>query len=201
MSSSGSHEEAAAALDALAWLDDDEALVLAQMFGGGGGVAGERGAACALDSPASPEGSDGGSSGRGSACTVPPAGVVCSGLGTGARMAPATKLPARLDGLRWLDPECSRGCDLYAPNALGSRTLAPSRCALLACLFFQQSCRVAHARARRATQVHCRPSGVIRGFLSAGRRPGQGALARGLLAACGLAQMFAGRRAHPYAPR
>ena len=118
MSSSGSHEEAAAALDALAWIDEEEAFALvAQMFGGGGG------AECALDSPSSPEGSEGGSSGRGSACTMAPAGVVGSGVGMGARMAPATKLSTRLDGLRWLDPECSRGCDLYAPNARGSRTL------------------------------------------------------------------------------
>ena len=33
MSSSGSHEEAAAALDALAWIDEEEAFAFAQMLG------------------------------------------------------------------------------------------------------------------------------------------------------------------------
>ena len=35
MSSSGSHEEAAAALDALAWIDDDEAAALSDLLFGG----------------------------------------------------------------------------------------------------------------------------------------------------------------------
>ena len=117
MSSSGSHEEAAAALDALAWSDDDEAAALAAIFGGGGN-AGECDAAGAPrpDSPASPEGSEGNSSGHGSACTAAAARVFTSAHGRALGAAPA-KLHARLDGLRWLDPDCARGCDLCAPSS------------------------------------------------------------------------------------
>ena len=150
MSSSGSHEEAAAALGALAWIDDDEAAALAAIFGAGSG----EGECCAPgaprpDSPASPEGSEGNSSGRGSACTVPRAVVVNSAVVVGAR-AGAAKLHARLDGLRWLDPDCARGCDLCAPNARASRALAPRAAAFWRALVGPASAAQVAARLTRA---------------------------------------------------
>ena len=110
MSSDASFQGAAAALDALAWLDEDVAAALVTLFGDGDGEspAALRCAPAAVSPPAaSCHDSEGGSSGRASACNA--AGGAKS-LGTRTR-APAASRSGRFDGLRFLDVDCARGCD------------------------------------------------------------------------------------------
>lgn len=166
---------AAAALEALAWLDDDEAAALETLFGAGACDA-PAALRCA-PRPASPSAhdSEGGSSGRASACTAARAPQpFASPRGHGD----APRSTTRLDGLRFLDADCARGCSKCAPLAplgkAGGRERGAAR------PIAQAGDSAAHATrsdARRARpgQVHCRPADSIREPLPAGGRCGQGA--------------------------
>jgi len=99
MSSDASQEGAAEALDTLAWLDEDEADALAQLFDGAA-------------RSASAAGSDGGS-----VCVAGAEQEEAEFAGLRAAAAPLAPLSARRDGLRWLDADCARGCDKCAAPA------------------------------------------------------------------------------------
>lgn len=120
MSSDASEEGAAEALDTLAWLDEDEADALAQLFDGEGGAEGgtegcpARAGAARPARSASAAGSDGGS-----VCVAgaeQEEGEVAGVRHAAAPLAPL-RVSARRDGLRWLDADCARGCDKCAPPA------------------------------------------------------------------------------------
>ena len=162
MSSDASYQGAAEALDALAWLDDDEAAALESLFGCDGDCAAAPHAQPRAASPTSPlseHDSEGGSSGRASACT---AAGVASPLRVPNASPPRT---ARLDGLRFLDAECARGCDKYAPVARAAAAAAGRRSALGQALGTAAKAGGrgggTHARARLPTQVHRRAAAGI----------------------------------------
>jgi hypothetical protein len=104
----------AAALEDLEWLDDDEAAALETLFGAGDECDAPAPLRCSPrpTSPLSDHDSEGGSSGHASTAARAPQ-CLASPRGQGA--APCTS--ARLDGLRFLDADCARGCSKCAPLA------------------------------------------------------------------------------------